>query len=123
MQWGDGTTHQIFMPGTEGHRLHQPARGQRTAGRKLTFDYDGPVTLGAPIGGGKYHDTLAAPGAGDIVIAGTRGNDVTFAAAQYYDGSTTVQKGAVLRLGSARRRRLSADRNRAAPDRRTTAHW
>ncbi|MGY4737432.1 autotransporter-associated beta strand repeat-containing protein [Streptomyces sp. ATMOS53] len=99
VQWGDGTTHTIFMPGTKDTvyiNLHE-ASGRRSL---LTFDYNGPVTLGAPIGGGRYHDTLAAPGAGDIVIAGTRGNDVTFAAAQYYDGSTTVEKGAVLRLGS-----------------------
>ncbi|MCI3271523.1 autotransporter [Streptomyces cylindrosporus] len=98
VQWGDGTTHNIFMPGTKETvyiNLHE-ASGRRS---KLTFDYDGPVTLGAPIGGGRYHDTLAAPGAGDVVIAGTRGNDVTFAAKQYYDGSTTVEKGAVLRLG------------------------
>lgn len=60
------------------------------------------MTLGAPIGGGRFHDTLSAPGAGDIVIKGTRGNDVTFAAVQYYDGSTTVEKGAVLRLGSGK---------------------
>ncbi|MEV0736986.1 autotransporter [Streptomyces sp. NPDC050549] len=102
VQWGDGTTHQIFMPGTKDTvyiNLHA-ASGVRS---RLTFDYDGPVTLGAPIGGGKYHDTLAAPGAGDIVVAGTRGNDVTFAAPQYYDGSTTVEKGAVLRLGSGKR--------------------
>ncbi|MFG2575168.1 autotransporter [Streptomyces sp. NPDC048481] len=101
VRWGDGTTHDIFMPGTRDTvyiNLHE-ASGRRSL---LTFDYDGPVTLGAPIGGGRYHDTLAAPGAGDVVIAGTKGNDVTFAAAQYYDGSTTVQKGAVLRLGSAR---------------------
>ncbi|MFJ5302548.1 autotransporter [Streptomyces sp. NPDC088350] len=99
VQWGDGTTHRIFMPGTKDTvyiNLHV-ASGVRS---RLTFDYDGPVTLGAPIGGGRYHDTLAAPGAGDIVVAGTRGNDVTFAAPQYYDGSTTVEKGAVLRLGS-----------------------
>ncbi|MFI6460444.1 autotransporter [Streptomyces sp. NPDC050538] len=101
VQWGDGTTHRIFMPGTKDTvyiNLHA-ASGVRS---KLTFDYDGPVTLGAPIGGGRYHDTLAAPGAGDIVIAGTRGNDVTFAAPQYYDGSTTVEKGAVLQLGSGK---------------------
>jgi autotransporter-associated beta strand protein len=101
VQWGDGTTHGIFMPGTKDTvyiNLHEKS-GVRS---RLTFDYDGPVTLGAPIGGGRYHDTLAAPGAGDIVIAGTRGNDVTFAAAQYYDGSTTVEKGAVLRLGSGK---------------------
>ncbi|MEW2045483.1 autotransporter [Streptomyces sp. NPDC005476] len=100
VRWGDGTTHRIFMPGTEDTvyiNLHE-ASGRRS---RLTFDYDGPVTLGAPIGGGRYHDTLAAPGAGDVVIAGTEGNDVTFAAAQDYDGSTTVEKGAVLRLGSA----------------------
>ncbi|MFI7499737.1 autotransporter [Streptomyces sp. NPDC049687] len=99
VQWGDGTTHRIFMPGTKDTvyiNLHERS-GRRSL---LTFDYNGPVTLGAPIGGGTYHDTLAAPGAGDVVIAGTRGNDVTFAAAQYYDGSTTVRKGAVLRLGS-----------------------
>ncbi|MFD8814528.1 autotransporter [Streptomyces sp. NPDC059627] len=99
VHWGDGTTHRIFMPGTKDTvyiNLHE-ASGRRS---KLTFDYDGPVTLGAPIGGGRYHDTLAAPGAGDVVIAGTRGNDVTFAAAQDYDGSTTIGNGAVLRLGS-----------------------
>lgn len=98
VRWGDGTTSEIFMPGTaETVYINLLAARSRS---KLTFDYNGPVTLGAPIGGGRFHDTLAAPGAGDIVIAGTRGNDVTFAAAQYYDGSTTVQKGAVLRLGS-----------------------
>ncbi|WP_371668455.1 autotransporter [Streptomyces sp. NBC_00289] len=101
VRWGDGTTHRIFMPGTADTvyvNLHE-ASGRRS---RLTFDYDGPVTLGAPIGGGRYHDTLAAPGAGDVVVAGTRGNDVTFAAEQYYDGSTTIEKGAVLRLGSGR---------------------
>ncbi|MFF7467529.1 autotransporter [Streptomyces sp. NPDC008092] len=99
VHWGDGTTHRIFLPGTKDTvyvNLHE-ASGRRS---RLTFDYDGPVTLGAPIGGGRYHDTLAAPGAGDVVIAGTRGNDVTFAAAQDYDGSTTIENGAVLRLGS-----------------------
>jgi autotransporter-associated beta strand protein len=102
VQWGDGTTHKIFMPGTKDTvyiNLHE-ASGRRSL---LTFAYNGPVTLGAPIGGGKYHDTLAAPGAGDVVIKGTRGNDVTFAAQQYYDGSTTIEKGAVLRLGSGQR--------------------
>ncbi|MGQ4384925.1 autotransporter [Streptomyces sp. SAS_270] len=102
IQWGDGTTHKIFMPGTADTvyiNLHE-ASGRRSL---LTFAYNGPVTLGAPIGGGRYHDTLAAPGAGDVVIKGTAGNDVTFAAKQHYDGSTTVEKGAVLRLGSGAR--------------------
>ncbi|MGW1951201.1 autotransporter-associated beta strand repeat-containing protein [Streptomyces sp. NPDC001920] len=100
VQWGDGTTDRIFMPGTaETVYINLLAARSRS---RLTFDYNGPVTLGAPIGGGRFHDTLAAPGAGDVVIKGTRGNDVTFAAVQYYDGSTTVEKGAVLRLGSGR---------------------
>ncbi|MFF4396388.1 autotransporter [Streptomyces sp. NPDC001480] len=100
VQWGDGTTHRIFMPGTaETVYINLLAARSRSL---LTFDYDGPVTLGAPIGGGKYHDTLAAPGAGDVVVKGTKGNDVTFAAIQYYDGSTTVEKNAVLRLGSGK---------------------
>ncbi|MEV0170253.1 autotransporter-associated beta strand repeat-containing protein [Streptomyces sp. NPDC050803] len=99
VQWGDGTTNKIFMPGTaETVYINVLAARERS---RLTFDYNGPVTLGAPIGGGVFHDTLSAPGAGDVVIAGTPGNDVTFAAKQYYDGSTTVEKGAVLRLGSS----------------------
>lgn len=98
VQWGDGTTHEIFMPGTA-RTVYINLLAARSRSR-LTFAYDGPVTLGAPIGGGRFHDTLSAPGAGDIVIKGTKGNDVTFAAVQYYDGSTTVEKGAVLRLGS-----------------------
>nr|WP_235989403.1 autotransporter [Streptomyces ureilyticus] len=100
VQWGDGTTNKIFMPGTaETVYINLLAARSRSL---LTFNYNGPVTLGAPIGGGVFHDTLSAPGAGDIVIKGTRGNDVTFAAVQYYNGSTTIEKGAVLRLGSGK---------------------
>jgi autotransporter-associated beta strand protein len=100
VQWGDGTTNKIFMPGTaKTVYINLLAARSRSL---LTFNYNGPVTLGAPIGGGVFHDTLSAPGAGDIVIKGTRGNDVTFAAVQYYNGSTTVEKGAVLRLGNGR---------------------
>ncbi|MGW0820203.1 autotransporter [Streptomyces sp. NPDC002845] len=100
VQWGDGTTNKIFMPGTaETVYINLLAARERS---KLTFDYNGPVTLGAPIGGGVFHDTLSSPGAGDIVIKGRKGNDVTFAAIQYYNGSTTIEKGAVLRLGSGR---------------------
>ncbi|WP_405590953.1 autotransporter [Streptomyces sp. NBC_01092] len=101
VQWGDGTTNRIFMPGTaETVYINLLAARSRS---RLTFDYNGPVTLGAPIGGGRYHDTLSSPGAGDVVIKGRPGNDVTFAAVQHYDGSTTVGKGAVLRLGSGKR--------------------
>ncbi|MFJ7077306.1 autotransporter-associated beta strand repeat-containing protein [Streptomyces sp. NPDC098781] len=100
VQWGDGTTDDFFLPGTaETVYINLLAARSRS---RLAFDYNGPVTLGAPIGGGRFHDTLSAPGAGDIVIEGTKGNDVTFAAVQHYDGSTTVEKGAVLRLGSGR---------------------
>ncbi|MGI5193972.1 autotransporter [Streptomyces sp. CA-288835] len=100
VQWGDGTTNKIFMPGTaETVYINLLSARSRSL---LTFNYNGPVTLGAPIGGGVFHDTLSAPGAGDIVIKGTPGNDVTFAAVQYYNGSTTVEKGAVLRLGSGK---------------------
>jgi autotransporter-associated beta strand protein len=98
VQWGDGTTHAIFMPGTaQTVYINLHANRQRST---LAFDYNGPVTLGAPIGGGKYHDTLSTPGAGDTVIKGTRGNYVTFAAIQFYDGSTTIEPNATLRLGS-----------------------
>ncbi|TQE16210.1 autotransporter [Streptomyces ipomoeae] len=101
VQWGDGTTNKIFMPGTaKTVYINLLAARSRSL---LTFAYNGPVTLGAPIGGGRFHDTLSAPGAGDIVIKGTKGNDVTFAAVQYYNGSTTIQKGAVLRLGSGKK--------------------
>jgi autotransporter-associated beta strand protein len=99
VQWGDGTTHQIFLPGTAQTvyiNLHQ--RGNHRS--ELTFAYNGPVTLGAPIAGGVYHNTLASPGAGDVVIKSVPGNDVTFAAMQDYDGSTTIGSGATLRLGS-----------------------
>lgn len=100
VQWGDGTTNKIFMPGTaDTVYINLLAARSRS---KLTFAYNGPVTLGAPIGGGVFHDTLKSPGAGDIVIKSVRGNDVTFAADQYYDGSTTIEQGAILRLGSGR---------------------
>ncbi|WUJ67948.1 hypothetical protein OG809_22865 [Kribbella soli] len=100
VQWGDGGTSKIFMPGTaDTVYINLLAARSRS---KLTFAYNGPVTLGAPIGGGVFHDTLKSPGAGDVVIKGVRGNDVTFAADQYYDGSTTIEKGATLRLGSGR---------------------
>ncbi|MER5183026.1 autotransporter [Streptomyces sp. NPDC002896] len=100
VQWGDGTTNKIFMPGTaDTVYINLLAARSRST---LTFAYNGPVTLGAPIGGGRFHDTLSAPGAGDIVIKGISGNDVTFAAKQYYDGSTTIEKRAVLHLGSGK---------------------
>ncbi|MGW4058041.1 autotransporter-associated beta strand repeat-containing protein [Amycolatopsis sp. NPDC004747] len=97
--WGDGTHHRFFLPGNENTvyiNMHADPGGARSV---LTFDYDGPVTLDAPISGGKYHDTMADVGRGDVVIAATRGNAVTFTAPQNYDGDTTIGDGASLRLG------------------------
>ena len=99
VEWGDGTGHSFFLPGTDKTvyiNMHFDGRERS----KLILNYNGPTTLGAPISGGKYHDTLAAPGAGDVVVAATPGNDVTFAAVQNYDGSTTIGKKASLRLGT-----------------------
>lgn len=98
VEWGDGTTNRFFLPGdadTAYINMHFDGRDRS----RLTLSYNGPVTLGVPISGGVYHDTLAAPGQGDVVIAATRGNAVTFAASQNYDGSTTIARGASLRLG------------------------
>jgi len=98
VEWGDGTTNRFFLPGnadTAYINLHFDGRDRS----RLTLNYNGPVTLGTPISGGVYHDTMAAPGQGDVVIAGTPGNAVTFAAPQNYDGSTTIGRGASLRLG------------------------
>jgi autotransporter-associated beta strand protein len=98
VEWGDGTTSRFFLPGTARTayvNLHFDGRERS----RLTFNYNGPVTMGVPISGGKYHDTLAAPGQGDVVLAATPGNQVTFAAPQNYDGSTTIGAGATLRLG------------------------
>ncbi|MET8848522.1 autotransporter-associated beta strand repeat-containing protein [Amycolatopsis sp. NPDC004625] len=97
--WGDGTNHRFFLPGNENTvyiNMHADPGGARSV---LTFDYDGPVTLAAPISGGKYHDTMADVGRGDVVVAATRGNAVTFTAPQNYDGDTTIGAGASLRLG------------------------
>ncbi|WP_112133920.1 autotransporter-associated beta strand repeat-containing protein [Glycomyces dulcitolivorans] len=100
VQWGDGTTDRFFLPGNRDTvyiNLHGANHDQRG---HLIFDYNGPVELGAPISGGRYHDTMAAPGWGDVTIAGTPGNDVTFADQQNYDGATTIEAEAVLRLGT-----------------------
>ncbi|MEJ2854213.1 MULTISPECIES: autotransporter-associated beta strand repeat-containing protein [unclassified Saccharothrix] len=97
--WGDGTHNRFFLPGNENTvyiNMHAERNGTRSV---LTFDYNGPVTLDAPISGGRYHDTMADVGRGDVVIAGTRGNAVTFTAPQNYDGDTTIGEGASLRLG------------------------
>jgi autotransporter-associated beta strand protein len=97
--WGDGTHNRFFLPGNENTayiNMHAERNGTRSV---LTLDYNGPVTLDAPISGGRYHDTMADVGRGDVVIAATRGNAVTFTAPQNYDGDTKIGDGASLRLG------------------------
>jgi autotransporter-associated beta strand protein len=98
VQWGDGTHNRFFLPGTR-ETIYINLYTRRARGH-LIFNYNGPVTLGAPISGGQYHDTMAAVAVGDVTIAGTPGNDVTFADQQNYDGTTTIESGAVLRLGT-----------------------
>ena len=99
VQWGDGTASRFFLPGNK-DTLYINMHAARNRSR-LSFDYNGPVTLGATISGGKFNDTFTAVGEGDIVIMANKGNDVTFAAPQNYNGSTTIGAGATLRLGSA----------------------
>jgi autotransporter-associated beta strand protein len=98
VQWGDGTHNRFFLPGTR-ETIYINLYTRRARGH-LIFDYNGPVTLGAPISGGQYHDTMDAVAVGDVTVAGTPGNDVTFADQQNYDGTTTIESGAVLRLGT-----------------------
>ncbi|WP_129789065.1 autotransporter-associated beta strand repeat-containing protein [Promicromonospora panici] len=98
VQWGDGTHNRFFLPGTR-ETIYINLYTRRARGH-LIFDYNGPVTLGAPISGGQYHDTMDAVAVGDVTIAGTPGNDVTFADQQNYDGTTTIEGGATLRLGT-----------------------
>jgi autotransporter-associated beta strand protein len=98
VQWGDGTDNTFFLPGNRDTvYINMHARRMRS---HLIFNYNGPVQLDAPISGGIYHATMDAVGEGDVTIAGTPGNDVTFADQQNYNGATTIESGAVLRLGS-----------------------
>ncbi|GAB4003689.1 hypothetical protein GCM10029992_46460 [Glycomyces albus] len=60
VQWGDGTGDRFFLPGNRDTvyiNLHE-----RRMRSHLVFDYNGPVTLSAPISGGIYHDTMDAVG-------------------------------------------------------------
>ncbi|HEX2143329.1 MAG TPA: autotransporter-associated beta strand repeat-containing protein [Glycomyces sp.] len=98
VQWGDGSDNEFFLPGNRDTvyiNMHEKRNRSH-----LIFDYNGPVTLSAPISGGIYHDTMNAVGQGDVTIAGTPGNEVTFADQQNYNGATTIEAEAVLRLGA-----------------------
>ena len=107
VQWGDGTNNRFFLPSAPSPAPFSPLLGQKNAyinlrkGGTLAFNYNGPVRLDIGItggGGGPYRDGSA--GVGNVTIMGTAGNDVTFAQPQNYNGTTTIEPGAVLRLGS-----------------------
>lgn len=107
VQWGDGTHNRFFLPSAPSPAPFSPPLGKKNAyinlhrGGTLAFNYNGPVRLDIGIsggGGGPFRDGSA--GAGNVTIMGTPGNDVTFAQPQNYNGTTTIEAGAVLRLGS-----------------------
>jgi hypothetical protein len=108
VQWGDGTTARFFLPSAPSPAEVSPALGQKNAyinlrGGTLAFDYNGPVELDVGItggGGGPHRD--GSVGVGNVTIMGTPGNDVTFAQPQNYNGKTTIEAGAVLRLGAGK---------------------
>ncbi|MBB6241880.1 autotransporter-associated beta strand repeat-containing protein, partial [Rhodanobacter sp. MP1X3] len=96
VQFGDGTTDKIFLPGNEYTsyiNLHN--------GGILAFDYDGTVTLDTPIGGGIYHDSTSTPGIGSVVITGnaSNANHVIFTQPGDYNGLTQIDAGTILQLG------------------------
>ncbi|MEY9962698.1 autotransporter-associated beta strand protein [Streptacidiphilus sp. MAP12-16] len=95
VQWGDGTTHRFFLPAIPANsyiNIHHNGT--------LTFDYNGPVTLGTGISGGIYHDSLSTPAYATVALSPTPGNAVTFATPQNYHGLTSIGQGAALQLGS-----------------------
>jgi len=108
VQWGDGTNARFFLPSAPSPAEVSPALGKKNAyinlrGGTLAFDYNGPVELDVGItggGGGPHRD--GGVGVGDVTIMGTPGNDVTFAQPQNYNGKTTIETGAVLRLGTGK---------------------
>jgi len=108
VQWGDGTNARFFLPSAPSPAEVSPALGKKNAyinlrGGTLALNYNGPVELDVGItggGGGPHRD--GSVGVGNVTIMGTPGNDVTFAQPQNYNGKTTIEAGAVLRLGSGK---------------------
>lgn len=96
VQFGDGTTSQMFINGNAYNsyiNLHN--------GGILGFDYNGTVTLNTAIGGGQYLGSLSTPGVGDVVIKGndSNANHVIFTQAEFYNGLTQIDTGTALQLG------------------------
>ena len=107
VQWGDGTHARFFLPSAPSPAEVNPALGKKNAyvnlhrGGTLAFAYNGPVTLNVGItGGGGGPDKSGLSGTGNVTVMGTAGNDVTFAQPQDYNGTTTIEAGATLRLGT-----------------------
>ena len=109
VQWGDGTHARFFLPSAPSPAAVDPPLGKKNAyinlhgGGTLAFDYNGAVQLNVGItGGGGGPDKSGLPGTGNVTVMGTAGNDVTFAQAQDYNGTTTIGSGATLRLGTGK---------------------
>jgi autotransporter-associated beta strand protein len=96
VQWGNGTTRQIFLPANlvTGY-LNLHSKGI------LGLDYDGTVALDVPIGGGSYEDSLTQAGVGTVVIRGndSKANHVVLTQPEDYNGTTQIDSGTVLQLG------------------------
>jgi autotransporter-associated beta strand protein len=96
VQWGDGSTNRIFLPGnliTSYLNLHSNGI--------LGFDYNGTVTLNVPIGGGTYEASLTKAGVGTVMLRGnsSNANRVVFTQPEDYNGTTQIDLGTVLQLG------------------------
>jgi autotransporter-associated beta strand protein len=96
VQFGDGTTHRMFISGNSDNsyiNLHNHGI--------LGFDYNGTVTLNTAIGGGRYLGSLSTPGVGDVVIHGndSNANYVIFTQPEFYNGLTQIDAGTTLQLG------------------------
>jgi autotransporter-associated beta strand protein len=96
VQWGNGTTSQIFLPAnlvTGYLNLHSSGI--------LGLDYNGTVTLNVPVGGGTYENSLTTAGVGTVVIRGnaSNANHVILTQPEDYNGTTQIDSGTVLQLG------------------------
>ncbi|MEO6921011.1 MAG: autotransporter [Collimonas sp.] len=117
VQWGDGTTHDFFLPSAPSPFAVAPALGAKNAyinlhrGGTLAFNYNGPVALNVGItGGGGGPDRDGSTGLGNVTIMSTAGNDVTFSQPQNYNGVTTIGAKAILRLGAGSPQPLNYDK-------------
>ncbi|HET7222023.1 MAG TPA: hypothetical protein VFI81_02380, partial [Rhodanobacteraceae bacterium] len=107
VQWGDGTHSNFFLPSAPSPAEVDPVLGKKNAyinlhrGGTLAFNYNGPVTLHVGItGGGGGPDRSQSIGVGNVTLMGTPGNDVTFGQPQNFNGTTSIESGAILRLGT-----------------------